>query len=66
MFRTQQKKKDKFHIGTINKTDLWINRKGKTNSGLDPGLNTKVHKSKRDYNRSMDKLIIQKQIQEID
>lgn len=56
-YTNKDKKKDKYFVGTINSTDLMLNRSGKINKGEYPELRTKVHKSKKDYSRKTNKSI---------
>ncbi len=60
----QMKKKNSLYIGKIDKNKLFLNRKGKPNPGMNPELRTKIHKSKKDYNRNREKRNFKKQLKE--
>lgn len=58
----QMKKKDSLYVGKIDGNELFINRKGKPNSGTHPELRTKVHKSKKAYDRNKGKRELRNQV----
>lgn len=58
----QMKKKNSLYVGRINSNELFINRKGEPNSGTHPELRTKVHKSKKVYDRNRGKRELRNQL----
>lgn len=48
-------KKKTNHVGTISVNNLFMNRAGKLNLGSNPELRSKVHKSKKAYDRNKQK-----------
>lgn len=50
-----QAKKNSNYVGKINMNKLMISRSGKVNPGSDPGLRSKVDKSKKHYDRNREK-----------
>lgn len=60
--KVQMLKKDSSFVGTIKGNDLLINAAGKINSGSNPELRTKVHKSPKDYDRKQNKKELRSQV----
>jgi len=60
----QMKKRNNFYVGKIDRSKLFFNRKGKLNPGMNPELRTKVHKSKKDYDRNREKRVFRNQLKE--
>lgn len=60
----QISKKKNLFVGTINKNELIMNSKGKLNSGMNPELRTKIHKSVKDYDRNRAKRELSSQMKD--
>lgn len=58
------KKRNNLYVGKIDRNKLFLNRKGKLNHGMNPELRTKVHKSKKDYDRNREKRVFRNQLKE--
>lgn len=60
--KVHMRKKETSFVGTIKGNDLLINAAGKVNSGSNPELRTKVHKSIKDYDRKKSKKELRSQV----
>ena len=60
--KVQMRKKESTFVGTIKGNDLLINAAGKLNSGSNPELRTRVHKSIKDYDRKRNKRELRSQV----